>query len=376
MRFAFIATEKACYPVALMCRVLKVSRAGYYAWCKRPASQHTQEDQRLGLAVAAIYRESRGRYGSPRVHAELRERGQRTGRKRVARLMQTAGLRAREHRRFRCTTDSRHGMAIKQNLLERRFTVPTPNRGWVTDITYVWTLEGWLYLAVILDLFSRRVVGWSLSERLERGIALDALKMALQDRQPPQGLLHHSDRGSQYASHDYQQLLAVHGIQSSMSRKGNCWDNAVAESFFATLKIELVYQSQWSTRTQARSELFEYIELFYNRQRRHSALGYLCPNEFERLAIRHALKPVLRLPATCLPHALDIAGLRSAQARAGGDFSKDLQVMTQNQSNPSVHKFGAAPGEIRFYRNGEGLLPGGPDVPGAQGLARRILRLV
>ena len=343
MRFAFIATEKACYPVALMCRVLKVSRAGYYAWCKRPASQHTQEDQRLGLAVAAIYRESRGRYGSPRVHAELRERGQRTGRKRVARLMQTAGLRAREHRRFRCTTDSRHGMAIKQNLLERRFTVPTPNRGWVTDITYVWTLEGWLYLAVILDLFSRRVVGWSLSERLERGIALDALKMALQDRQPPQGLLHHSDRGSQYASHDYQQLLAVHGIQSSMSRKGNCWDNAVAESFFATLKIELVYQSQWSTRTQARSELFEYIELFYNRQRRHSALGYLCPNEFERLAIRHALKPVLRLPATCLPQALDIAGLRSAHARAGGDFSKDLQVMTQNQSNPSVHKFGAAP---------------------------------
>ena len=325
MRFAFIATEKACYPVALMCRVLKVSRAGYYAWCKRPASQHTQQDQRLGLAVAAIYRESRGRYGSPRVHAELRERGQRTGRKRVARLMQTAGLRAREHRRFRCTTDSKHGMAIKQNLLERRFTVPTPNCGWVTDITYVWTLEGWLYLAVILDLFSRRVVGWSLSERLERGIALDALKMALQDRKPPQGLLHHSDRGSQYASHDYQQLLAVHGIQSSMSRKGNCWDNAVAESFFATLKMELVYQNQWSTRTQARSELFEYIELFYNRQRRHSALGYLCPNEFERLAIRHALKPVLRLPATCLPHAVDIAGRRSAHARAGEDFSKDLQ---------------------------------------------------
>ena len=165
MRFAFIATEKACYPVALMCRVLKVSRAGYYAWSKRPASQHTQEDQRLGLQVAAIYHESRGRYGSPRVHAELRERGQRTARKRVARLMQTAGLRARERRRFRCTTDSRHGMAIKQNLLERRFTMSTSNRGWVTDITYVWTREGWLYLAVILDLFSRRVVGWSLSER-------------------------------------------------------------------------------------------------------------------------------------------------------------------------------------------------------------------
>jgi len=323
VRFAFIATVKACYPVALMCRVLKVSRSGYYAWSKRPASRHIQEDQRLGLEVAAIYRESRGRYGSPRVHAELRERGRRIARKRVARLMQTAGLRARERRRLRCTTDSRHGMAIRGNLLDRRFTMPTLNRGWVTDITYVWTLEGWLYLAVILDLFSRRVVGWSLSERLERTIALDALKMALQDRQPPQGLLHHSDRGSQYASHEYQQLLAAHGIHSSMSRKGNCWDNAVAESFFATLKVELVYPSRWSTRTQARNELFEYIELFYNRQRRHSALGYLCPNEFERLALRHALKPVLRLPAIHLLEAVDLAGLRSAHARAGEDCSKN-----------------------------------------------------
>ena len=179
-----------------------------------------------------------------------------------------------------------------------------------------------MYLAVIIDLFSRRVVGWSLSERLERGIALDALKMALQDRHPPQGLLHHSDRGSQYASHEYQELLAVHGIRSSMSRKGNCWDNAVAESFFATLKVELVYQSRWSTRTHARNEMFEYIELFYNRQRRHSALGYLSPNEFEHLASRHALKPVLRLPATRLPDAVDIAGLRSAHARAGEDFIK------------------------------------------------------
>jgi putative transposase len=178
-----------------------------------------------------------------------------------------------------------------------------------------------LYLAVILDLFSRRVGGWSLSERLERGIVLEAPKMELQDRQPPQGLLHHSDRSSQYASHQYQDLLAVPGIQSSMSRKGNCWDNAVAESVFATLKVELVYQSRWSTRTQVRNELFEYIELFYNRQRRHSALGYLCPNEFEDLAIRHALKPVVRLPATRLSHAADIAGLRSAHARAGEDFS-------------------------------------------------------
>ena len=284
MRFAFIATEKACYPVALMCRVLQVSRSGYYAWCRRPTAPRTLKDQIMALEVATIHRESRGRYGSPRVHAELRERGQRTGRKRIARLMRAAGLRARERRRFRCTTDSGHGMAIKGNLLARRFAVPAPNSGWVTDITYLWTLEGWLYLAVILDLFSRRVVGWALSERLERGLALNALKMAVQDRQPPQGLLHHSDRGSQYASSEYQQLLAAHGLLSSMSRKGNCWDNAVAESFFATLKIELGYQRHWHTRTQARSEVFEYIELFYNRRRRHSALGYLCPNEFE---LRH-----------------------------------------------------------------------------------------
>jgi len=282
MRFAFIATEKAHYPVALLCRVLEVSRSGFYAWQQRPAAGHTLQDQSLGLEIAAIFAESRGRYGSPRVHAELRMRGQRTARKRVARLMRIASLRARERRRFRCTTDSNHGMAITGNLLARRFAVLAPNTGWVTDITYLWTLEGWLYLAVILDLFSRRVVGWALNERLERKLALEAMHMAVVQRHPPQGLLHHSDRGSQYASTEYQQLLTKYGIRSSMSRKGNCWDNAVAESFFATLKLELVYQSQWNSRAQARSEVFEYIERFYNRQRRHSALGYLCPDEFER----------------------------------------------------------------------------------------------
>ena len=286
MRFSFIATEKACYPVALMCRVLQVSRSGYYAWGKRPAAERRRQDQRLTLEVAAIHAESRGRYGSPRVHAELHQRGQRIARKRVARLMRAAGLRARERRRFRCTTDSRHAMAIKGNLLGRRFAMSAPNSGWVADITYLWTLEGWLYLAVVLDLFSRRVVGWSLSERLERRLALDALGMALKGRQPSRAMLHHSDRGSQYASQEYQQLLAEHGILSSMSRVGNCWDNAVAESFFATLKIELAYQTQWRTRQQARSALFEYLELFYNRQRRHSTLGYLSPNEFEQ---RHHL---------------------------------------------------------------------------------------
>lgn len=284
MRFGFIATEKACYPVALMCRVLGVSRAGYYAWRQRPLADRALADQSLTLEVAAVYAESRGRYGSPRVHAELRGRGQRIARKRVARLMRRAGLRARERRRFRCTTDSNHGMAIKGNLLARRFAVNAPNTSWVTDITYLWTPEGWLYLAVIVDLFSRRVVGWSISERLERRLALDALKMALQDRRPPQGLLHHSDRGSQYASHEYQALLAEHGMVSSMSRRANCWDNAVAESFFASLKMELVYRSRWRTKAEARSALFEYIELFYNRRRRHSALGYRSPAQFEKAA--------------------------------------------------------------------------------------------
>jgi putative transposase len=282
VRFAFVATEKACYPVALMCRVLKVSRSGYYAWCQRPTAKHTVEDQRLTLELAAIHAESRARYGSPRVHAELRERGRCIGRKRVARLMRVAHLRARERRRFRRTTDSTHAMAVKDNLLARRFAVLTPNTSWATDITYLWTAEGWLYLAVILDLFSRRVIGWALSERLERTVAVEALQMALSERRPAGGLLHHSDRGSQYASKEYQQLLAQHGIVSSMSRRGNCWDNAVAESFFATLKVELVYRCQWRTRAEARSALFEYLELFYNRQRRHSALGYLSPYAFEQ----------------------------------------------------------------------------------------------
>ena len=281
MRFAFIATEKAHYPVALLCQVLQVSRSGFYAWRRRPAAQRTRQNQLLGLEIAAIFAESRHRYGSPRVHAELRDRGQRTGRKRVARLMRRAGLRARERRRFRRTTNSGHEMAITGNLLARQFSVAQPDISWATDITYLWTLEGWLYLAVILDLFSRRVVGWAISERLERGIALDALTMALRNRRPPHGLLHHSDRGSQYASHEYRQLLAANGMRSSMSRRGNCWDNAVAESFFATLKLELVYQTQWRTRADAHSAVFEYIELFYNRRRRHSALGYLSPEQFE-----------------------------------------------------------------------------------------------
>ena len=282
MRFAFIAVEKATYPVRVLCRTLAVSRAGFYAWHTRPPAPRTQQDQRLGVEIQAIHAESRQRYGSPRVHAELRERGHRVGCKRVARLMRAHGLCARRRRRFRITTDSDHALAVAPNVLARHFTVPAPDTAWVTDITYLWTQEGWLYLAVILDLFSRAVVGWALSTRITRHLTLQALTMALGRRRPPQGLLHHSDRGSQYASADYRRALRVHGIVCSMSRRGNCWDNAVAESFFATVKVELAHEAAWATRGHARGEVFEYIEQFYNGQRRHSALGYLSPLTFER----------------------------------------------------------------------------------------------
>src|SRR3972149_495954 len=224
--------------------------------------------------------ERRQRYGGPRVHAELRDRGQRVGSKRVARLMRQHGLCARRRRRFRLTTDSNHPLAVAPNVLARHFTVPAPDTAWVTDITYLWTQEGWLYLAVILDLLSRFVVGWAMSARITRHLTLEALTMALSRRRPPQGVLHHSDRGSQYASDDYQDLLAAHGIVGSMSRRGNCWDNAVAESFFATLKVELVHDVTWATRAVATDEIFEYMEKFYNGWRRHSSLGYLSPLAF------------------------------------------------------------------------------------------------
>ena len=283
MRFAFIAVEKACFPVRLLCRVLQVSRAGFYAWHQRAPALHTQADERLGLEIAAIHAASRRRYGSPRVHAELGARGHRISRKRVARLMRQRGLAGRRRRRFRATTDSRHTLPVAPNVLDRQFVQPAPDVAWVTDITYILTGEGWLYLAVILDLWSRLVVGWAVSERITRELTLSALDMALVRRRGPlHGLVHHSDRGSQYASGDYQAVLTAEGIVCSMSRRGNCWDNAVAESFFATLKVELVHDASWATRQAAGTELFEYIEVFYNGQRRHSSLGYLSPRAFER----------------------------------------------------------------------------------------------
>lgn len=281
MKFEFIEAQKAHFPIEFMCEQLEVSRSGFYAWRERPQSARQQEDTKLAEEVAQAHRDSRGTYGSPRVHAELKARGRKVSRKRVARLMKKQKLAARKKRRSVRTTNSNHSNPVAPNVLERDFSPDKPNSTWATDITYVWTGEGWLYLAVVLDLFSRMVVGWSMSEHIDTQLALGALEMALEGRQPPEGLIHHSDRGSQYASTEYRQALASRGIQCSMSRKGNCWDNAVVESFFSSLKQELVYSTDFATRHQARSALFEYIEVFYNRKRRHSSLGYLSPVDFE-----------------------------------------------------------------------------------------------
>jgi putative transposase len=282
MKFAFIAREKATFPIDLLCAVVGVSRAGFYAAQRRPTPARQHEDQQLAVHVAATHAASRRRYGSPRVYRELHAQGHIVGRHRVARLMREQGLRARERRRFQRTTDSQHAFPVAPNVLDRQFTVAQPNTAWVSDITYLWTREGWLYLVVILDLFSRRVVGWAVHDRITRQLALDALTMALKLRHPGPGLVHHSDRGSQYASGDYRGLLAAHGIVCSMSRRGNCWDNAVAESFFSTLKIELAHDADWTTHAEARAAVAQYLEIFYNRQRRHSVLDYLSPVAFER----------------------------------------------------------------------------------------------
>jgi putative transposase len=285
VKFEFIQAQKAHFPVEFMCEQLEVSRSGFYAWAERPESARQQQDKQLAEEVAQAHRDSRGTYGSPRVHAELQARGRKVSRKRVARLMGEQKLEARRKRRSVRTTDSNHSNPVAPNVLERDFSPGQPNSTWATDITYVWTGEGWLYLAVVLDLFSRMVVGWSMSEHIDTKLVLGALEMALEGRQPPQGLIHHSDRGSQYASAEYRQALASRGIQCSMSRKGNCWDNAVVESFFSSLKQELVYTTAFDTRHQARAELFEYIEVFYNRKRRHSSLGYMSPRDYERAAL-------------------------------------------------------------------------------------------
>jgi len=284
--YAFIRDHVADYPVQVMCEVLGVSRSGYYAWASRPESARAVEDRAIAAEIRTAHEASRGRYGSPRVHAALRAHGRRVGRKRVARLMRGMGLSARRKRRFRRTTDSTHTFPVAPNLLGRDFTASAPDRVWLADLTYIWTAEGWLYLAVVLDLFSRRVVGWAMADHLGHELALAALDMAIARQRPAAGLIHHSDRGVQFAAHEYRKRLQQHGILCSMSRKGDCWDNAPMESFYATLKGELVEQRDYLTRDEARADIFQFLEGWYNRRRLHSALGYLTPEQ--RLAACHA----------------------------------------------------------------------------------------
>lgn len=281
MRLAFIHAEKASFPVAALCRVLGVSRQGYYAFAKRPESPRVDEERALQERLRELHAESRGTYGSPRLLAALKQDGHRIGKRRVERALRSMGLRARQPRRWRMTTRANPLHAVAANTLDREFSASKPDERWVTDISYIWTEEGWSYIAVILDLYSRAVVGWALDTTLSTRLPLAALDMALRRREAQPGLLHHSDRGCQYTSHDYRRALAARGVVVSMSRKGNCWDNAVAESFFATLKNELVYERAWRSRLELRAAVFEYIEVFYNRRRLHSSLGYKTPANVE-----------------------------------------------------------------------------------------------
>lgn len=286
MRFAFIHTHARIFHVVTMCRVLEVSKAGYYAWRARPLSEREQANHVVTAQIRTIHQRVKERYGSPRMHTELNAQGTRCGRHRVARLMRRAGVRAKSTPKYRVTTRSDAAQPAAPNVLRRRFTIETNpalrarDRVWAADITYIPTREGWLYLAVILDLASRRVVGWALRTLLDQTLALTALRMALAHRQARAGL-HHSDRGVQYTSAAYQQLLAAAGFTPSMSRIGNCWDNAVVESFFATLTKELLVDGIFATRAEASRAVFEFIEIWYNRQRRHSTLGYRTPVEYE-----------------------------------------------------------------------------------------------
>jgi transposase InsO family protein len=285
MTFRFIEEHRHQWPVRLLCATLEVSTAGYYAWRQRPRSEQQQRRDTLLVEIRAIHQEVKARYGSPRVHAELQARGQSCCVNTVAKLMKQHDIAANTHRKFRCTTtDSDHDLPVADNLLDRQFNPASPNERWVGDITYIPSREGWLYLAAVEDLYSRRVVGWSMADRLESRLVVDALELAVQRRLPAEGLLAHSDRGSQYASDHYQRLLAKYGITCSMSRPADCWDNAPMESFFATLKKELIHDVDFATRAEARAAITEYIEVFYNTKRRHSSLGYVSPAEYEQSA--------------------------------------------------------------------------------------------
>jgi transposase InsO family protein len=286
MRFRFVEENRGAFEVGAMCGALEVSRSGYYAWCERPKSERAEESERLGAMVERIHEESRSTYGVPRVHAELQAHGETCGRNRVARLMRERGLRGKTKRRFRTTTkaDVRH--AVASNLVERDFCAAGPDQVWVGDTTYLRTQEGWLYLAVLLDLYSRMVVGWSMGPVNNVALTLAALAMALGRRRPLPGLIHHTDRGSPYTAEAYQRRLRERGLRASMSDKGDCYDNAAAESFFHSLKTELADEMPFRMRSEARAKVFDYIEVFYNRRRLHSSLGYLSPAGYEAMEVR------------------------------------------------------------------------------------------
>ena len=283
MRFQFISAQKANFTVSELCHALEVSTSGYYAWCKREKSQRQLEDERLLELIQSIFKASRETYGSPRIFETLKELGHKIGKNRVTRIMKENGLIVLPRRGWRCvTTKANPNHAVAANELDRDFTASSVNEKWVTDVTFVPTDEGWLYLASMIDLYNREVVGWAMGESNDTTLTLNALDMALEFNNPPEGLVHHSDRGSNYTAKDYRQALSDRGIQTSMSRKGNCWDNAVAESFFATIKKELIHRYRFKTRRQAAAAIFEYIEVFYNRVRIHSQLGYTSPAQFRR----------------------------------------------------------------------------------------------
>ena len=282
MIFSFIAQHKELWPVSLMCATLDVSSQGFYAWRDRSTSAQQLHRDALLVEIRTVHAEVKQRYGSPRIHAELHARGVECCLNTVAKLMHDNNIRAKTARKFKNTTDSNHPFPVADNILNRQFNAQGPNERWLGDITYISTREGWLYLAAVEDLYSRMVVGWSMADHMESRLVVDALEMAVARRLPGEGLLAHTDRGSQYASEHYQRLLGKHGIECSMSGVGQCWDNAPMESFFASLKKELVHHEDYQTRPEAKASIFEYIEAFYNPKRRHSSLGYVSPAEYEQ----------------------------------------------------------------------------------------------
>jgi transposase InsO family protein len=285
MKFGFIFDHRETFEVGCMCNVLSVSRSGYYAWSKRPQSQRSTENRELQDKIRVLHAASHGIYGAPKIHKDLVDAGISCGKNRVARIMRNAGIRSRVKKKFKATTNSKHKLAVAPNVLNQGFTAKAADRIWAGDITYIATDQGWLYLAVLLDLFNHKVLGWATSSKINAELVTDALKMALSHRKVQPGLVHHSDRGSQYASADYQQLLAEHGIVCSMSRKGNCYDNAVVESFFSRLKSEWTNHYHYQTRQEAIESLFYYIEIFYNRKRRHASINYVTPQQYDELAV-------------------------------------------------------------------------------------------